>query len=336
MVIKVALSAVFNIHYKGFIYREVDEVLEKLKIFLRKVYDYGFKASIFISGATAEIASRDKELIKVIKDGLRRGDLEVCNCSYSYPILAKLPLNEVKDQIKRSQEILAEVFGDVSPGFYPPESFFDPLLPLVLSELGFSWILLNPTACIHEFGETVPHLPVEILGVHNTRITGVFTCTKWDDLNHLFLLEELPPPPRITVIHLSEEDLFSVGEVDKKLALLSVLLKHVEADITLISDYIRETPASEEVTIGSPNPLWRLEILWSEARESIRTLESLAKTKQSLDAYTLLEKAIRHLYFSESSSAYFSKNRSPLLELESCEKALEATELARRALKILS
>ncbi|RLE93545.1 MAG: hypothetical protein DRN04_06845 [Thermoprotei archaeon] len=337
MTLKVALSLVLNAHYRGYIYEKIDELIEVYKSVLRLIDKYGFKATLFISGATAEAIGGDEELLKIIKDGLKKGHIEVCNTTFSYAILAKLPLKEAREQVKLANETLAQVFEEVSKGFYPPESFFDPLLPMILRELDFSWILLDPEKCRHEYGEVIPHVPLEFRGVNESKIRGVFLCNKWSDLKHLMMLDELPPPPRLVTVMFSEKDIFTLGEAEKKLVLLKALSERIEAESVLVTEYIEEVPPAEEAVIGSPNPLWRLEELWNEARESIRILESLARTKQSVDAFTLLNKAIRSLYLSETSSTYYeSRNKTGLLELYSCEKALEAISLARQALKILS
>jgi len=338
MTLKVALSLVLNAHYRGYIYEKTDELIEVYKNVLRLIDKHGFKVSLFVTGATAEIIEEDEELLRLIKNNLKKGYMEICNTTFSYAILAKLPIKEAREQIKLANETLAQIFEEAPRGFYPPESFFDPLLPTILKELNFSWILLDPEKCRHEYGEAVPHVPLEFRGVNGSKISGVFTCTKWSDLKHLIMLDELPPPPRLVVVLLSEKDLFVLGEAEKKLVLLKAILSRVDAETELISEYIEEVPPAEEVIVGSLNPQWRLEELWKEARESIRILESLAKTKHSVDAFTLLNKAIKSLYLSESSSTYYRPEDSStgLLELYSCEKAIEAINLARQGLKILS
>jgi len=89
------------------------------------------------------------DVIGNIKTLLERNQIELTGTAIFHSFLPKLSEEEIIRQIILNNKINRKYFGlSYKPkGFFPPEMAYNPKIGKIVKDLGFSWIILDETAC---------------------------------------------------------------------------------------------------------------------------------------------------------------------------------------------
>ena len=106
--------------------------------------------SINISGSLLELLDNNgyHELLGLIKKLLEEGKVELTDSCKYHAFIPLIPENEVYRQIVKNEETLQFYFGNSfkKAGFFPPEMAYSVVLPGMLEELGYKWLVLDEIA----------------------------------------------------------------------------------------------------------------------------------------------------------------------------------------------
>lgn len=100
-------------------------------------------------------ASLTKQLVKLGRGHLleqwtnlvKEEKLELTGTAAYHPLLTKLPVEQVRRQVKLNERINRENLLWYKPrGFFPPEMVYDRQLAEIIEELGYEWVLLDESA----------------------------------------------------------------------------------------------------------------------------------------------------------------------------------------------
>ncbi len=96
------------------------------------------------TGVTLEILYNEyPEVIDLLKEGIKKEKFELTGCGYSHPIFPLLPIEDINKQIEFNLEVLEKTLNYVPKGFWLPELAYDPTLPKILKEHGFSYMFID-------------------------------------------------------------------------------------------------------------------------------------------------------------------------------------------------
>ncbi len=107
----------------------------------------GNKVTFNINGILLELLEENGhiDVIDMIRELLKRGQIEITGSAKYHPLLPFLPENEVIRQIKLNEEVLRKYFGDLwkPVGFFPPEMGFDVEVGKIVHKLGYKWVIVD-------------------------------------------------------------------------------------------------------------------------------------------------------------------------------------------------
>jgi len=83
------------------------------------------------------------EYLKIVKDMIERGQLELLTGGYYEPILSILPDRDKVGQLKKMNGFLKSEFGIIPRGMWVAERVWEPHLSKVLSDFGIEYVLLD-------------------------------------------------------------------------------------------------------------------------------------------------------------------------------------------------
>ncbi|MHA1483642.1 MAG: hypothetical protein ACTSQA_09465 [Candidatus Heimdallarchaeaceae archaeon] len=96
------------------------------------------------TGVTLEILNNEyPEVIELLKEGIKKEKFELTGCGYSHPIFPLLPIEDINKQIEFNLEVKKKTLNYVPKGFWLPELAYDPTLPKILKEYGFSYMFID-------------------------------------------------------------------------------------------------------------------------------------------------------------------------------------------------
>ena len=103
------------------------------------------KVVLNFTGVTLEILHNSyPEVIELLKEGIEKEKFELTGCGYSHPIFPLLPVTDVRKQIEFNLRVLESTLNYTNvAGFWLPELAYDPTLPHILKEYGFSYIFID-------------------------------------------------------------------------------------------------------------------------------------------------------------------------------------------------
>src|SRR3990167_4874101 len=89
----------------------------------------------------------EDDVISLIRDLLKSGQIELTGSAKYHPLLPFLPEDEIARQIKLNEETLLKYFGGVwtptASGFFPPEMGFSAGVAKIAKEMGYKWIIAD-------------------------------------------------------------------------------------------------------------------------------------------------------------------------------------------------
>jgi len=117
------------------------------KIFHLLIENPKAKITMNISSILLELFDQNKhyDVIDMIRELVRRGQMELTGSAKYHPLLPFLPEQEVVRQVKLNEETLRYFCGqDLKlKGFFPPEMGFSPNLAKIIAGLGYQWIIAD-------------------------------------------------------------------------------------------------------------------------------------------------------------------------------------------------
>src|SRR3989338_739845 len=86
-----------------------------------------------------------KDVIKDIRELLKRGKLELTGSAKYHAFLPLMPEEEIRRQIKLNEEGLDKYFGNYwhKTGFFSPEMGYSDKVAKVAKEMGYKWIIID-------------------------------------------------------------------------------------------------------------------------------------------------------------------------------------------------
>ena len=137
----------------------------------------GIKSNLFIEGVTLQqIAKKRPDLIKIIKKGMKRKQIEVDTYTYNHPVLTLIPYEDCYKQIEEGIKINEEILEIRPKGFMLPEQAWDPSLPKILEDLGIEYIVMGAAVLLRDRPEltgTDIHKSFTLNGVFKSKVRGV-------------------------------------------------------------------------------------------------------------------------------------------------------------------
>lgn len=100
-------------------------------------------ATLNVNGVLLEMWEKygHGELIEMLRELLRRGQLELTGSAKFHALLPLLPEDEVRRQIRLNEETLKRYFPDIAlKVFFPPELAYSPKLSQIVARMGYEWI----------------------------------------------------------------------------------------------------------------------------------------------------------------------------------------------------
>ena len=96
------------------------------------------------TGVTLEILNNEyPEVIDLLKQGIEKGKFEMTGTGYSHPIFPLLPIEDTRKQIEFNLQVMENILNYKPVGFWLPELAYDPTLPALLKEYGFSYTFID-------------------------------------------------------------------------------------------------------------------------------------------------------------------------------------------------
>lgn len=143
------------------------------------------KITLNINGSLTEQLKRYKydDVIKDIVTLAANRQIEFTDSAQYHVILALLPNDEIKRQIKLNRETNSKIFGPVynPKGFFIPEMCYGKKLAGVLSKLGYRWLILDEIAHHGKLGEISFNQKYKIKG---SQLEVIFRNREISDLFH--------------------------------------------------------------------------------------------------------------------------------------------------------
>jgi predicted glycosyl hydrolase (DUF1957 family) len=96
------------------------------------------------TGVTLEILSNEyPEVLDLLKEGIKKGKFELTGTGYSHPIFPLLPIEDARKQIEFNLQVMENTLNYKPVGFWLPELAYDPTLPSLLKEYGYSYTFID-------------------------------------------------------------------------------------------------------------------------------------------------------------------------------------------------
>ncbi|MDR3659438.1 MAG: polysaccharide deacetylase family protein [Mycobacterium sp.] len=97
--------------------------------------DTGIRLTYFVNGRY-QSWTENRDLIRPLVES---GQIQLGNHTWSHPDLAKLPKDQIVDQLQRNHKFLQSTFGvDARPYFRPPYGSHNAIVDSIANELGYS------------------------------------------------------------------------------------------------------------------------------------------------------------------------------------------------------
>lgn len=107
--------------------QNTEEILSVLK-------EYGIRATFFVIG---ENAAADPDRIRMIYEAGH----EIGNHTYTHSYISKIGKDALREEIRKTEEILQSITGEKPKVFRPPGGFYDEASLKVLEEMGYRSVL---------------------------------------------------------------------------------------------------------------------------------------------------------------------------------------------------
>jgi len=113
--------------------------------FLKAVSKYpSIKLSFHITGYLLDwLLENHKEYIEMLREMVKKGQVEMMGGGYYEPILAVIPPQDRIGQIKMMSDKLEEIFGKRTRGMWLAERIWEPQLPVYLKEVGMEYVVVD-------------------------------------------------------------------------------------------------------------------------------------------------------------------------------------------------
>jgi anaerobic selenocysteine-containing dehydrogenase len=112
----------------------------------------GIKANLFIEGVTLQaINERRPDLIKLIRKGMDRNQLEIGTYTFNHPVLTLIPYEDCYRQIEEGIKANREILGVKQMGFMLPEQAWDPSMPKILQDLGIQYLIIGGSIVTRDY-----------------------------------------------------------------------------------------------------------------------------------------------------------------------------------------
>ena len=101
---------------------------------LKILEEYGIRATFFVIG---ENAAADPERIRMIHEAGH----EIGNHTYTHAYISKIRPDELREEIRKTEEVLKSITGEKPTVFRPPGGYYDQASLGVLEEMGYQSVL---------------------------------------------------------------------------------------------------------------------------------------------------------------------------------------------------
>ncbi|MCH7647136.1 MAG: polysaccharide deacetylase family protein [Thaumarchaeota archaeon] len=249
-------------------------------------------------GVIGSTIGSDERLISVLKDNLKKNNIEIANHSWNNDIITSLDIDTQEQYIIKTNDIIFEIFGIATKIFIPPENIYDYNTIKILKENGFTHLIS------HIKDNSITYIEDDLFyNVPATAETGdIKDKIQWqlrerDYINKKITQSLNQAGYAIIMIHPQEFSLNDEGEYgipnQKSLSELSLLLDEIlQLDAKIVK--ISEVKPSEKIIEEMP-----------EIQEDIDSCNCVAFRLDGVQDYWLNEVQIKIM-------ETFIENKTPL------------------------
>lgn len=137
----------------------------------------GIKANLFIEGVTLKaINERRPDLIRLIRKGIDRNQLEIGTYTFNHPVLTLIPYEDCYRQIEEGVKANREILGVNQMGFMLPEQAWDPSMPKILEDLGIQYLIIGGSIVTRDYPDLQIqdlHKPCIMRGIFSSKVVGL-------------------------------------------------------------------------------------------------------------------------------------------------------------------
>lgn len=177
------LKLLFGVHNHqpvgnfGYVFQQATE--QCYRPFVELLYEYPqIKSTIHFSGSLIDwLLDNDPDLLKKVKEMVKRGQVEILSGGYYEPILPIIPEDDRVGQINMLTKFISEYFGYQPEGMWLGERVWDPELVSCLNKTGMKYILLDEFH-LRYAGIDHEHLNGYYLTQNNNQQIAVFPISK--------------------------------------------------------------------------------------------------------------------------------------------------------------
>jgi len=110
------------------------------------------KFTLFFEGVTTKtLSTGHPEVVRLVKEGIRRGQFELGTYTYNHPVLTMLPYEDSRRQFAEGLKVDRDLWEVEPTGTMLPEAAWDPTTAQIMNELGLHWVLLGTRVYRQDF-----------------------------------------------------------------------------------------------------------------------------------------------------------------------------------------
>lgn len=152
------------------------------------------KFTLFFEGVTTKtLFAKHPEVVRLVKEGIARGQFELGTYTYNHPVLTMLPYEDSRRQFAEGLNIDHELWEVEPTGTMLPEAAWDPTSAQIVNELGLQWVLLGTRVYRQDFPSATfaeMRRPFRLAGTKGAVVTALCHDTDhFDDDEPYFYLE---------------------------------------------------------------------------------------------------------------------------------------------------
>ena len=186
------------------------------------------------------------DLIKRIKNLIKRNQIEIVGSASYHPLLPLVPEKEIIEQVKDQENILKKYFDiKIKPkGFFFPEMAYSPKIGKLIKKLGYKWIILDEVALNGKLNQ------VDFNKIYKDKQTGLKVVFRSRELSKSYVPDKLwehinKKDDKGVFITATDAELYGLRHIDHT-AEFEKLLKYKNLKTQTISKFISDSKSNVE------------------------------------------------------------------------------------------
>ena len=152
------------------------------------------RVTLFFEGVTTKaLFAKHPEVVRLVKEGVARGQFELGTYTYNHPVLTMLPYEDSVRQFAEGLTVDREMWEVEPTGTMLPEAAWDPTTAQIMNGLGIQWVLLGTRVYRQDFPSATfaeMRTPFRLAGTQGSVVTALCHDTDhFDEGEPYFYLE---------------------------------------------------------------------------------------------------------------------------------------------------